>query len=80
MAGVCDVRMMQPPVGEPIRRITDLATRYADAIQALGQQPGFVAGFSIGGVAALETARLLERRGVPVRGLILIDTVYPKAV
>ena len=80
MAGICDVRMLQPPVGEPFRRITDLAARYADAIQTLGLQGGFVAGFSIGGVAALETVRQLERRGVPVRGLILIDTVYPKAV
>ena len=80
MAGVCDVRMLQPPAGERIRRITDLAGLYADAIQAQGLQPGFVAGFSIGGVAALETARQLEHRGVPVRGLVLIDTVYPKAV
>ena len=80
LAGVCDVRMLQPPVGEPFRRITDLATRYAEAIEALGLQPGFVAGFSIGGVAALETTRRLEARGVPVRGLVLIDTVYPKAV
>jgi pimeloyl-ACP methyl ester carboxylesterase len=80
LAGVCDVRMLQPPVGEPFRRITDLAARYADAIQSLGLQAGFVAGFSIGGVAALETTRLLEQRGVPVHGLILIDTVYPKAV
>ena len=80
LAGVCDVRMLQPPVGEPFKRITELAARYADAIQALGLQGGFVAGFSIGGVAALETTRQLEARGVPVRGLILIDTVYPKAV
>jgi amino acid adenylation domain-containing protein len=80
LAGVCDVRMLQPPVGEAFKRITDLAARYADAIQSLGLQAGFVAGFSIGGVAALETTRLLEQRGVAVRGLILIDTVYPKAV
>ncbi len=53
---------------------------YADGIQAQGQAPGFIAGFSIGGIAALETARLLEQRGAPPRGLILIDTVYPKAV
>jgi syringomycin synthetase protein SyrE len=80
MAGVCDVRMLQPPVGAEFRRINELAKLYADAIQALGLQPGFVAGFSIGGVAALETARLLERRGAAVRGLVLIDTVYPKPV
>jgi amino acid adenylation domain-containing protein len=80
MAGVCDLHMLQPPAAEPVRRIVDLATLYADTIQAHGKAPAFVAGFSVGGVAALETARLLTQRGAPVRGLILIDTVYPKAV
>lgn len=77
----CDLRMLQPPPGPaPFRRIRQLAEMYADAIQAQGQPPGFIAGFSIGGIAALETARLLEQRGVPPSGLILIDTVYPKVV
>ncbi len=80
MAGVCDLRMLQPPIDEPVKRIADLAMLYADSIQAQGSTPGFIAGFSVGGIAALETARLLEQRGAPVRGLILIDTVYPKAV
>ncbi len=80
MAGVCDVRMLQPPTAGPVRRIVDLAALYADTIQAHGKAPAFVAGFSVGGIAALETARLLTQRGAPVRGLILIDTVYPKAV
>ncbi len=76
----CDLRMLQPPTGVTFRRITELASMYADAIQAQGHTPGFIAGFSIGGIAALETARLLEQRGRPARGLILIDTVYPKVV
>ncbi len=81
LGGNCDLRMLQPPQGPtPFRRIKQLAEMYADSIQAQGQAPGFIAGFSIGGIAALETARLLEQRGVPPRGLILIDTVYPKAV
>ena len=81
LGGNCDLRMLQPPQGPaPFRRIKQLAEMYADGIQAQGQAPGFIAGFSIGGIAALETARLLEQRGVPPRGLILIDTVYPKAV
>ena len=80
MTGVCDLRMLQPPLAEPVRRIADLAALYADRIQAQGAPPGFIAGFSVGGIAALETARLLQQRGAPVRGLILIDTVYPKAV
>jgi hypothetical protein len=54
-----------------------LATLYADAIQAHGKRPGFLAGFSVGGIAALEAIRLLQQRGHPVRGLFLIDTTYP---
>lgn len=81
LGGNCDLRMLQPPPGQDsFRRIKQLAQMYADAIQVQGQAPGFIAGFSIGGIAALETARLLEQRGAPPRGLILIDTVYPKAV
>jgi amino acid adenylation domain-containing protein len=80
MAGVCDLRMLQPPAAQTVRRIVDLAALYADTIQAHGKAPAFVAGFSVGGIAALETARLLAQRGAPVRGLILIDTVFPKAV
>ncbi len=76
----CDLRMLQPPSETGFKRIKELATMYADSIQAQGDAPGFIAGFSIGGIAALETARLLEQRGVPPRGLILIDTVYPKVV
>ena len=80
MAGVCDLRMLQPPAVDKVKRITDLAALYADSIQAQRMAPCFIAGFSVGGIAALETARLLKQRGVPVRGLILIDTVFPKAV
>ncbi|HQZ05152.1 MAG TPA: amino acid adenylation domain-containing protein [Burkholderiaceae bacterium] len=78
--GVCDLVMLQPPTDKAFKRIKDLAAMYADAVQAHGGGPALVAGFSIGGIAALETARLLEQRGSPVRGLVLIDTVYPKAV
>ena len=80
LSGACDLHMLQPPVAEPVKRITDLAALYADSIQAQQTMPGFIAGFSVGGIAALETARLLEQRGFAVRGLILIDTVFPKAV
>ena len=78
--GVCDLHMLQPPAAESVKRIVDLAALYADTIQAHGKAPAFIAGFSVGGIAALETARLLKQRGAPVRGLILIDTVYPKVV
>ena len=80
MEGACALVMLQPPVDEPPKRIVDLAALYADGIQAQDPAACFIAGFSVGGVAALETARLLQQRGTRVRGLFLIDTVYPKAV
>ena len=80
LAGSCDLRMLQPPADAPVMRIKQLASLYADRIQAQGSAPVFVAGFSIGGIAAMETVRELELRGVPVRGLVLIDTVFPKMV
>ena len=77
LGNVCDVHMLQPPFTQAIGCIDDLATLYADAIQAHAKRPGFLAGFSVGGVAALESIRLLQQRGFPVRGLFLIDTAYP---
>lgn len=80
MAGTCDLSMLQPPGGEAVKRIADLAALYADSIQAQRKAPGLIAGFSVGGIAALETARLLAQRGVPVRGLVLIDVIYPRTI
>ncbi|WP_394791866.1 amino acid adenylation domain-containing protein [Rhodoferax sp.] len=77
LGNACDVHMLQPPMTEPIHSINHLAELYAECIQSHGKRPGFLAGFSVGGVAALETARLLRQRGVPLRGLFLIDTAYP---
>ncbi len=80
MDGVCQVCMLQPPETDIPVRIADLAALYAQAIVARGGGPCFVGGFSVGGVAALEVARLLQSQGNPVRGLVLLDTVFPKAV
>jgi hypothetical protein len=54
-----------------------LAEHYANEIEQ-GQQrtPLIIAGFFVGGIAALETARILQRRGVSVTEIILIDTAY----
>lgn len=75
-----DVRMLQPPVATPLHGVVNLAEVYADAIEAQDVLPGYIAGFSIGGVTALETAHLLHQRGLAVQGLVLIDTIYPRAI
>ena len=74
---VCELHMLQPPSASTITNIHDLATLYADNIAAKGNQPCYLAGFSVGGLAALETARQLQQRGLNVAGLFLIDTIYP---
>ena len=73
----CDLQMLQPPSASTIARTTDLAHLYADSVMKRGTEPCYVAGFSVGGLAALETAKQLTAKGVPVLGLYLIDTIYP---
>ncbi|UCV09877.1 non-ribosomal peptide synthetase [Dechloromonas denitrificans] len=72
----CDLYMLQPPTGRPVLSISGLARDYAERILAHGR-PGVLAGFSVGGIAALETARHLQALGFPVPRLCLVDTVYP---
>lgn len=79
LGNACDLHMLQPPAADSINSIADLAALYADRIAAHGNGPVYVAGFSVGGIAALETSRLLQQRGAPVHGLFLIDTVFPNA-
>jgi len=74
-----NVYMLQPPMDQAVGSITELAQLYAGAIAAQGSVPGFVAGFSVGGIAAMETARWMAHKGTALRGLVLLDTIYPKA-
>lgn len=76
----CSLHMMQPPMDGVPPKIRGLAALYAERILAQAPKTCLVGGFSVGGIAALETARILLARGVDVRGLILIETVYPKMV
>ena len=79
MGSGCNVSMLQPPMDRRIQSIGELAALYADEIERQHPHGGYVAGFSVGGMAALETARLLKQRGWPVLGLILLDTTYPNS-
>ena len=76
LGDVCDFYMLQPPGTAAIDSIEQLAKLYAQQIQTCGR-PGFLAGFSVGGIAALEAARALQQRGMHLPGVILVDTVYP---
>jgi len=80
LEGRCMLHVLYPPLeyegGEV--SIAAIAECYAQSIQQ--HVPGesiYLAGFSIGGVTALETARLLEARGITVKKLLLLDTIFP---
>lgn len=72
------VLMLQPPPRQTIASIAELASLYADVLQ--DREPAWLAGFSVGGVTALDTARQLHQRGRPPRGLLLLDTLHPDTV
>ncbi|MET0517899.1 MAG: amino acid adenylation domain-containing protein, partial [Burkholderiaceae bacterium] len=80
LRGRMRIFMLQPPQDRAIAGIEELASLYADCVQAQGRPPGWLAGFSVGGVTALETALQLESRGLAPRGLVLLDTIMPEAV
>ena len=71
------VHMLQPPSASTVVSTKDLANLYAGAVAEQGEPACYLAGFSVGGLAALETAMLLQARGMQVKGLFLIDTIYP---
>lgn len=76
------LQMLQPPPGAPVTSLSELAARYGEHIRRQpADAPVVIAGFSVGGVAALETARWLQARGahgVNPPSLVLIDSVYPR--
>ncbi|MGQ5521823.1 non-ribosomal peptide synthetase [Chitinimonas sp. PSY-7] len=75
-----NLSMLQPPPAETFGSIKDLAEIYAARIAASGRTNITLAGFSVGGITALETARVLQERGLEVRAIVLIDTVYPRSL
>jgi amino acid adenylation domain-containing protein len=79
LSDVCAVTMLQPPVpSEKYATVQDIANAYAEAILSETSEPVYIGGFSIGGISALETARILIEKGHPPKGILLIDTVYPR--
>ncbi|HYD75512.1 acetoacetate--CoA ligase [Ramlibacter sp.] len=59
----------------PLRTVEALATAYAREIRATQPNgPYALAGYSFGGLVALEVARFLAREGQPVETVCLVDT------
>ena len=71
------IHMLQPPSVGEFATPQELAALYAEQIANQESPAGYMAGFSVAGIIALETYRMLKQRGVPVQGLVLIDTVFP---
>ena len=75
----CSVYMLQPPVIEDkVLSIHAIAQYYADIIMEHGDIQYYISGFSIGGITALETARILVEKGRVPQGIILLDSIYPR--
>lgn len=79
LTDVCSLHMLQPS-GDLTKQssISELAEQYAELILIRNEPPGYIGGFSIGGITALETASVLTLRGKPPLGVLLLDTAYPR--
>lgn len=61
----------------PFMRLPDMAAHYAECVRrAVPRGPYVLGGYSLGGVVAMEAARLLHEAGERVERLVLLDT-YP---
>jgi thioesterase domain-containing protein/acyl carrier protein len=64
----------------PDRTIVAMASRYTDGLLESGLElPVHLAGYSGGGLIALEMARILLRKGLPIGSVVLLDTFHPAA-
>ena len=78
---------LQPPgvdgLAEPLTRIEDLATYFADQIRAFqgggesGEGPMVIAGYCAGGTVAFELARQLAERGADISCVALFAAPFP---
>ncbi len=70
---------------EPLNTVADMVAYYLDHVRAIQPRgPYYLAGYSFGGVIAMEMARRLEADGEPVALLALIDSyahpdTFPKS-
>ena len=64
-------------VDPPLERVEDMAAGFIEQIRSLQQHgPYAIAGFSFGGMVALEMAQQLQRAGERIELLFLLDTYF----
>lgn len=62
--------------GEPQRTVDEMARTYVDAIRAVQSQgPYLMGGYSLGGLVAIEMARILLSEGQQVLPLVIVDSL-----
>ncbi|SJL00722.1 related to polyketide synthase modules and related proteins [Armillaria ostoyae] len=62
---------------QPWKNVVEMSQAYAKVISQVSKGPLLLGGWSFGGVAAYETALQLQKQGITVKGILLIDSPNP---
>ncbi|KAK0463812.1 putative polyketide synthase [Desarmillaria tabescens] len=62
---------------QPWENVVEMSQAYAKVISQVSKGPLLLGGWSFGGVAAYETALQLQKQGIIVKGILLIDSPNP---
>ncbi|PBK92884.1 putative polyketide synthase [Armillaria gallica] len=62
---------------QPWENVVEMSQAYAKVISQVSKGPLLLGGWSFGGVAAYETALQLQKQGITVKGILLVDSPNP---
>ncbi|KAK0228850.1 polyketide synthase [Armillaria fumosa] len=62
---------------QPWENVVEMSQAYAKVISQVSKGPLLLGGWSFGGVAAYETALQLQKQGIAVKGILLVDSPNP---
>ena len=78
LKGSADIHMLHPPGNTENISIESLASLYVEKIIERDEKSIYLAGFSVGGLVALELAQQLQQKGIVVEHLFIVDTILLK--